>query len=219
MVMKGVSVIYESISCNYINFAYSMCYRHSIFYPKLLMAIYSKKIYAGQYDKAIQQMNAPLYTFLFSEYEKNYNILRTYISKQDTNEITKQVEFMLSQNLNNSQAYQVASMTYFYFLDVQNVELSKKLLDIIERKGNEDEIAYDRMLYRILIEKKSEDIPLVNELLSKHPDDQQQGILQYLLGLQYQYLSDTKQANYYLNKAKKNLTGTPYHKKVKESMV
>ena len=50
-------------------------------------------------------MNAPLYTFLFSEYEKNYNILRTYISKQDTNEITKQVEFMLSQNLNNSQAY------------------------------------------------------------------------------------------------------------------
>ena len=68
------------------------------------------------------------------------------------------------------------------------------------------------MLYRILIEKKSEDIPLVNELLSKHPDDQQQGILQYLLGLQYQYLSDTKQA-------KKNLKGTPYHKKVKESMV
>lgn len=164
-------------------------------------------------------MNAPLYTFLFSEYEKNYNILRTYISKQDSNEITKQVEFMLSQNLNNSQAYQVASMTYFYFLDVQNVALSKKLLDIIERKGNEDEIAYDRMLYRILIEKKSEDIPLVNELLSKHPDDQQQGILQYLLGLQYQYLSDTKQANYYLNKAKKNLKGTPYHKKVKESMV
>lgn len=164
-------------------------------------------------------MNAPLYTFLFSEYEKNYNILRTYISKQDTNEITKQVEFMLSQNLNNSQAYQVASMTYFYFLDAQNVELSKKLLEIIERKGNEDEISYDRMLYRILIEKKSEDITLVNELLSKHPDDQQQGILQYLLGLQYQYLSDVKQANYYLNKAKKNLKGTPYHKKVKESMV
>ena len=71
-------------------------------------------------------MNAPLYTFLFSTYEKNYNILRAYISKQDTNEITKQVEFMLSQNLNNLQAYQVASMTYFYFLDSQNVELSKK---------------------------------------------------------------------------------------------
>ena len=64
----------------------------------------------------------------FLNTKKNYNILRTYISKQDTNEITKQVEFMLSQNLNNSQAYQVASMTYFYFLDVQNVELSKKII-------------------------------------------------------------------------------------------
>ena len=99
------------------------------------------------------------------------------------------------------------------------VELSKKLLDIIEQKGNEDEVAYDRMLYRILIEKKSEDISFVNDLLSKNSDDQQQGILQYLLGLQYQYLSDVKQANYYFNKAKKNLKGTPYHKKVKESMV
>ena len=164
-------------------------------------------------------MNSPLYTLLFTSYEKNYNILRTYMSKQDAHEITKQVEFMLSQNLNNSQAYQVASMTYFYFLDDQNVELSKKLLDIIERKGNEDEVAYDRMLYRILIEKKSEDISFVNELLSKNSDDQQQGILQYLLGLQYQYLSDVKQAHYYFNKAKKNLKGTPYHKKVKESMI
>ena len=70
MVMKGVSVIYESISRNYINFAYSMCYRHSIFIRSFLWQSILKKIYAGQYDKAIQQMNAPLYTFLFSEYEK-----------------------------------------------------------------------------------------------------------------------------------------------------
>ena len=76
-------------------------------------------------------------------------------------------------------------------------------------------------LHRIGIKLKHPYVVLafVNELLSKHPDNQQQGILQYLLGLQYQYLSDVKQANYYLNKAKKNLKGTPYHKKVKESMV
>ncbi|RGS46265.1 hypothetical protein DWX92_06525 [Holdemanella biformis] len=29
-----------------------------------------KKIYKGQYDEAIQQMNAPLYTLLFTSYEK-----------------------------------------------------------------------------------------------------------------------------------------------------
>lgn len=177
-----------------------------------------KKIYAGQYDKAIDQMNAPLYTLLFTSYEKNYNLLRTYISKQDTALITKQVESMLASHLNNSQAYQVASMTYFYFLDAQNEKLAKEMLTIIERKGNNDEIEYDQMLYRILIEKKSEDISFITELLSHHSDTQQQGILQYLLGLQYQYNADIKQANYYLNKAKKNLKGTPYHKKVKESL-
>ena len=42
------------------------------------------------------------------------------------------------------------------------------------------------------------------------------GILHYLLGLQYSYQKNRRQMELYLNKARVNLKGTPYHKKVKQ---
>lgn len=83
------------------------------------------------------------------------------------------------------------------------------------------------MLFRIMIEKKSEDIAEMEALLEKkeaekikkdQKQDQQvqMGILQYLLGLQYSYQKNRRQMELYLNKARVNLKGTPYHKKVKQ---
>ena len=90
-----------------------------------------------------------------------------------------------------------------------------------------EELLYDRMLFRIMIEKKSEDIAEMEALLEKkeaekikkdQKQDQQvqMGILQYLLGLQYSYQKNRRQMELYLNKARVNLKGTPYHKKVKQ---
>lgn len=91
----------------------------------------------------------------------------------------------------------------------------------------QEELLYDRMLFRIMIEKKSEDIAEMEALLEKkeaekikkdQKQDQQvqMGILQYLLGLQYSYQKNRRQMELYLNKARVNLKGTPYHKKVKQ---
>ena len=41
------------------------------------------------------------------------------------------------------------------------------------------------------------------------------GLLQYLLGLQYSYQKNKEKTEMYLKKAKVNLKGTPYHKKIK----
>ena len=95
-----------------------------------------------------------------------------------------------------AQAYQIASQTFFYFLDRENNEVCKQLLTHIEKSAGEEELAYNQMLYRIMIEKKSEDIAEVEALLEKKETekikkDQKQdqqvqiGSLQYLLGLQY----------------------------------
>mgnify|MGYP000155141676 FL=1 len=72
------------------------------------------------------------------------------------------------------------------------------------------------MLFRIMIEKKSEDIAEMEALLEKkeaekikkdQKQDQQvqMGILQYLLGLQYSYQKNRRQMELYLNKARVNL--------------
>ena len=50
----------------------------------------------------------------------------------------------------------------------------------------------------------------------KQDQQVQMGILQYLLGLQYSYQKNRRQMELYLNKARVNLKGTPYHKKVKQ---
>lgn len=98
---------------------------------------------------------------------------------------------------------------------------------ILKKAQGEEELLYDRMLFRIMIEKKSEDIAEMEALLEKkeaekikkdQKQDQQvqMGILQYLLGLQYSYQKNRRQMELYLNKARVNLKGTPYHKKVKQ---
>lgn len=98
---------------------------------------------------------------------------------------------------------------------------------ILKKSAGEEELLYDRMLFRIMIEKKSEDIAEMEALLEKkeaekikkdQKQDQQvqMGILQYLLGLQYSYQKNRRQMELYLNKARVNLKGTPYHKKVKQ---
>ena len=73
-------------------------------------------------------------------------------------------------------------------------------------------------MYRVLIEKKSEDIEKVEALIKENTNVKEKGLLQYLLGLQYMYRNDTKQAQMYFNRAKSNLKGTPYHKKIKKLM-
>lgn len=174
-----------------------------------------KKIYAGKYDQAIDQMHqSKLYRLVFSEYERNYNLLRTYISKKDVKQIQALSIHMLQMDLNRKQAYQVASLTYFYFLESENKEMCDTLLHHIRISGDVQEIGYDEMLYRILIEKKSEDILALEELLKEKTDKDDIGMLQYLIGVQYLNKKELKQANLYLNKAKNNLKRTPYHKKI-----
>ena len=107
------------------------------------------------------------------------------------------------------------------------INICERLLSYIEKSAGEEELLYDRMLFRIMIEKKSEDIAEMEALLEKkeaekikkdQKQDQQvqMGILQYLLGLQYSYQKNRRQMELYLNKARVNLKGTPYHKKVKQ---
>ena len=44
------------------------------------------------------------------------------------------------------------------------------------------------------------------------------GIMQYMLAVHYIHNNDKKKADTYLNHAKLNLKGTPYHSKVKNMM-
>ena len=186
-----------------------------------------KHLHQGNYEKVLIMLNSNLFSLFFREYDRNYNILRVYLSQGDNRQIEAQTKKMLDNKLSKQQAYQIASQTYFYFLDRENKEICKRLLEHMEHSANKDELEYDQMLYRIIIEKKSEDIHKIESLLRDKEiekvkkyqrEDQlvQIGLLQYLLGLQYSYQKNKEKMEQYLKKAKVNLKGTPYHKKIKK---
>ena len=186
-----------------------------------------KLLHNGQYDKVLIMLNSKAFQLFFKEYDRNWNTLRVYLAQGNNRKIEEQTKKLLDSRLTNAQAYQIASQTYFYFLDRENRDVCERLLSYIEKSAGEEELLYDRMLFRIMIEKKSEDIAEMEALLEKkeaekikkdQKQDQQvqMGILQYLLGLQYSYQKNRRQMELYLNKARVNLKGTQYHKKVKQ---
>ena len=186
-----------------------------------------KQLHNGQYDKVLTMLNSKAFTLFFKEYDRNWTTLRVYLAQGNNRKIEEQTRKLLDSRLTNAQAYQIASQTFFYFLDRENRDVCVRLLAHIEKSAGEEELLYDQMLFRIMIDKKSEDIAGMEALLEKKESekikkDQRQdqqvqiGILQYLLGLQYSYQKNRRQMELYLNKARVNLKGTPYHKKVKQ---
>lgn len=181
----------------------------------------------GNSQKALEILQSSLYKTLFNSFDQNWNILRVYISTGDTKHIERQTKKLFEMKLSDRQAYQVASQSYFYFLDAQDKEWSSRLLDKIKAYADEDEIQYSTMLYRILIEKKSEDIENVQSLLNQKkqekfkPEDEedhrfQTGLLAYLLALQFSYKNDKKHMEYYARQARNDLKHTPYARRAKQ---
>lgn len=184
----------------------------------------------GNASKAISILRSKSYQLLFSEYDQNWNLLRVYLSIGDSKKIEAQAEKLFQKKLTKSQSYQIASQTYFYFLDLQNKEWSKRLLEKIKESDHTEEYEYDCMLYRVLIEKKSEDIAKIEAMLQekehqkvKKADQEDHsfhiGLLQYLLALQYSYQKNTSQKEYYAKQARNHLKNTPYYRKAKQLLL
>lgn len=186
-----------------------------------------KLLQHGRYEEVLNRLDRPLFKIFFKEYDRDYNKLRVYLAQSNGKRIEEQTKLILGKKLTARQSYQIASQTYYYFLDCGNEEICTQLLAFIKQTATLEEVNYSTMLYRILIERKSEDIEEVEKLLhekrienikkdQKEEQQVQMGILQYLLGLQYFYKKDKAKMEHYLNKAKSNLKNTPYQKKIKQ---
>ncbi len=177
----------------------------------------------GEDEKALKIINGKLYGWLLGEFDRNWNLLRLYMSRDNKKKIEEQTNRLLAMKLNKGQLYKVCSNVYFYYLGEENKEMAAKLLENLDECSEDKEKEEMHMLFRILMEKKSEDIDVVlkeleerKEELERPQNKSQLGMLQYLLGLQYHYQKDRKNADLWLNRAKENLKGTPYEKTIKE---
>ncbi len=186
---------------------------------------FTKTVNKKEYDKALELLDNRAYRFLFGELNIDFNILKVYLTMKDNDRIVAQTNHILSLKMNKEQRAAICSSTFFYFIDAQNQEMAKRILEQIRLCANDTEYNYDAAMYRVIIEKKSEDIDYLQTLLKENAkalqnpaNAQQLGMINYMLGLQYSYNNDRKQAQLHFNRAKTNLKGTPYHKKIKKLM-
>ncbi len=184
----------------------------SFFWNRFLKYIQNK-----QYDQALKLSQSKLFVFLFGEINTCWNQLKIYLELNDAAQIENITNDLFTKKLSKKQRAQIANSVYFYFLDSKNADFAKKTLDQLKLSCEAKEYQYNEILYHVLIDQKSDDIETVQSLLKESPkNSKEEGLLYYLLGLQYLYKKDSNQAIPYLNRAKNDLKGTPYHNKIKK---
>ncbi|MCR5067089.1 MAG: hypothetical protein K6A14_03380 [Erysipelotrichaceae bacterium] len=195
--------------------------------PMLIRSViwnrFLKNLKAEKEEEALKILNSPVFKLMFGDYNRKWNMMRYYISREKTDDVKSLTNSLLYDNLSKQQAYQVFSNAYFYFISLHDQEMTEKILERLEPVLEEDSREQYQMLYRVMIEKKSEDIERVKELLEEKEKEKQsyskasqEGMLQYLLGVQYANIGDKKEAEKWLKKAKNNVKGTPLEKEIKK---
>ena len=191
-------------------------------FPYILRSFMTNKLdrqmQAKQYDQAEQTAQSSIYRILFGSYAQKTQQLEIRMLMDDTLQVYSLCQQLLAGRLAKKERYAVANAAYHYFLNKEEKEYAQTMLEQLKLCADPAEIQYDAMLYRVLMESKSEDIDWLKEKLEEPASPQQKGYLQYLIGLQYIYQGNKKDAKVYLNRAKQSLKGTPYHKKIKRLM-
>ena len=176
-------------------------------------------------EGALKELNSTPYKIFMGDYSRQFNTLKLYIATDDKKNIKEQTNKLLYSDLKENEVYQVCSNTYFYFLMEEDKEMCDMLLEKLDGCTQGEQNEYFHMLYRVLIEKKSDDIEFVEKILEaqekdlKRPENKGQlSILQYLMGLQYSYKKDRKEADRWLNRAKENAEGSPLQNRIKKML-
>ena len=194
-----------------------------MFYRTYLWDKFLKQLKSNNAEQALKILNSKRFKIAFGKDAQQYNLLRFYVSQNDTDSVKALINELLGSNINKQQAYRVFSNAYFYFLSIEDKQMAAKLLSRLEDIMEDEQKEQFQMLYRVLIEKKSEDIKRVEELLGNMEKEKntssrqsQTGLLQYLLGVQYYYQGNTKESKKWLNRAKTNVKGSPLEKHIKK---
>ncbi|MBE6126143.1 MAG: hypothetical protein E7186_07435 [Erysipelotrichaceae bacterium] len=174
-------------------------------------------------EEALKILNSSYYKMMFGAYSQKWNLLRFYISRNDTPQVKERIKARLADKFAPNEAYQIFSNGFFYFMSLHDEEMCSKLLSRLDDVTEGEQKEYFHMLYRVMIEQKHEDIEAVTKLIEakeKEKDsnskNQQLGMLEYLLGIQYHYRGDSKEADKWLRKAKNNVKGSPLEKEIKK---
>ena len=180
----------------------------------------------GDMEESLKILNSRIYSYLFGKYTTLWNKLKLYMATNDISNIESITNEVIYGRFSKKEKHQVANRTFFFFINDENKEMSKRVLDCLKKVADTEEYEFDKIMFKILIEHNAndDDVEVIEAMLAKlkkqnlSSDKNIIGIIQYMLAVHYKDHKDNKKAESYLNHAKKNLKGTPYHSKIKNMM-
>ena len=178
----------------------------------------------GDYKSFEYYLDGVLCTFSYRPFNIEYMRLTSYMMQNDSNKIEEQLNKIFKQlKLKSNQKASVAQRAFYFYMEQKKYKKAKEMLSIC-KESDIPEIQTMDLMFSILGEKKSDHIKDIKdqlENLKKAPDANSNqasivriGVYEYLLGLQYTYLNNTKEAKKYLNSALQHCKGTPYEKEI-----
>lgn len=171
------------------------------------------------YEDALRLLDSKSASIFMSSFDRNKSKLQIAMDIDDQQKIKEQVIALSSPSYKGRQRDLLIRSLYYFYLDKEDKEMATFLLTQMKSWMPADDTAMDDVFYRVVLEQKAQDIDIVQEKIDARPEDPiELGLLYYLLGLQYKYQGNQKDANQALNKAKRELKGTPYAKKIKSLM-
>ncbi len=202
----------------------------SFILPFALRRIYYQKLFLNLEQKKIDELNllldSILCKLLFRPFNREFLRLNGYLINDDSKHIDQQFHLLINEmQLNQKQSLSVLNKAFNYYLSKKDRKHTREVLDELKKNQiSKNELKNKEMLYDIIVEKKA---TYVNEILKMIEEQLKSSanlsngaikyrisVLQYLLGVQYSYLHDTKNMDRYFNLALEKLKGTAFEKEI-----
>lgn len=146
--------------------------------------------------------------YFIDKYTRHSLCMEVLMWQNKSKEVYEEMHQILRFRLNLSQQQELLGKCFYYYLSLNEKEYAETTLSYIAKVKNEAMYQDCQLFYDVLMMKKDNHLEETLELIGKTTNNQ--GVLQYLAGLQYYYRKDTVNSRKYLEAALTGLKGTPY---------
>lgn len=165
-------------------------------YDKLSIILQKKK-----FDIYFEILNSLPCKCLFPLFNRLYMQLNVYMILKNKEKVNETTDILLNLHLSPKRAVETYLKCFYYYINDEDDEYSKKVLKKINDIGEKDISKQCNQLYDIFIKKESSYIQSMEEQLALCEDDYTKQMLHYMIGLQYGYQNNIKKKEEHLSLA------------------
>lgn len=204
----------NEITMGIIAFAFVIGAMYQLFKRSTLNTL-RKTLARGDFATYQKILNSDTTAKVMNNFTREKLRLRGYVLSKEEEEIKRLVDKLLSMRLSAQNEEEFIVTYYHYFLNKEDETYIQIFLDRIAKMNNPALLKESNQAYDVLIKKQTTYIEEMDKQIEKARGFSL-GLIVYLMGMQYLYLDDKKNAQMYFFNALMSLKNTIYEAKAKK---